>query len=61
MLLLLGSGLAWAFAPMRALTLILKSISLRLRLRLFTVNFVARIDDLILEHGHLLFDRGAAI
>ena len=59
MLLLLGSGLAWAFAPMRALTLILKIISLRLRL--FTVNFVARIDDLILEHGHLLFDRGAAI
>ena len=59
MLLLLGSGLAWAFAPMRALTLILKIISLRLRL--FTVNFVARIDDLILEHGHLLFDRGVAI
>ena len=59
MLLLLGSGLAWAFAPMRALTLILKIISLRLRL--FTVNFVARIDDLILEHGYLLFDRGVAI
>ena len=57
MLLLLGSGLAWAFAPIGELTLILITISLRLRL--FTVNFVARVDDLILEHGDLLLNRRA--
>ena len=57
MLLLLGSGLAWAFAPFGELTLI--RITISLRLRIFTVNFVARVDDLILEHGHLLLDRRA--
>jgi len=60
MLLLLGSGPAWAFAPRGALTPILIIISLRLRL--FTaVNFVARIDYLILEHGRLLLDRGSVV
>ena len=59
MLLLLGSGLAWAFVPIRALTLIFITISLRLRLS--TINFVARIDDLILEHGPLLVDRLAVV
>ena len=57
MLLLLGSALAWAFALFGELTLIRNTISLRLRI--FTVNFVARVDDLILEHGHLLLDRRA--
>ena len=59
MLLLLGSGLAWAFVPIRALTLILITISLRLRLS--TVNFVAGIDDLLLEHSILLVNRLAVV